>query len=64
MIPTKLSKMIPIYHMDLGKPWFGRRAFDYGLLGIMFLKQKVNYIMTRLLTIADMSMPSGKKDYL
>src|SRR6476659_8738818 len=59
---TKLTKNDSIFiSMDLGKLGLGRRAFDYGMLGYNVLKTKGKLHNDRLLTIADMSMPSGRK---
>jgi len=59
---AKLSKNDSLFiSMNLGKLGLGRRAFDYGLLGYNVLKTKGKLNNDRLLTIADMSMPSGKK---
>lgn len=47
--------------LNLGKLGLGRRAFDYAMLGYNVLKAKGKLLNDRILTIADMSAPSGKK---
>ncbi|MEO7444939.1 MAG: murein L,D-transpeptidase catalytic domain family protein [Ferruginibacter sp.] len=47
--------------MNLGKLGLGRRAFDYAMLGFNVLKSKGKLRNDDILTIADMSLPSGRK---
>ena len=47
--------------LHLGRLGLGRRAYDYAMLGYNVLKAKGKLSNDRILTIADMSSPSGKK---
>lgn len=47
--------------MNLGKLGLGRRAFDYAMLGYNVLINKGKLKNDDILSIADMSLPSGKK---
>jgi hypothetical protein len=49
--------------LNLGKLGLGRRAFDYAMLGYNVLKAKGKLSNERILAIADMSLPSGKKRF-
>lgn len=49
--------------LNLGKMGLGRRAFDYGMLGYNVLKAKGKIHNDAILSIADMSAPSGKKRF-
>ncbi|MEO6328140.1 MAG: murein L,D-transpeptidase catalytic domain family protein [Ginsengibacter sp.] len=58
----KLSKNDSLFNnLNLGKLGLGRRAFDYAMLGYDVLKAKGKLPNEKLLTIADMSAPSGNK---
>ena len=49
--------------LDLGKLGLGRRAYDYAMLGYKVLKAKGKLSNDNILSIADMSLPSGKKRF-
>lgn len=49
--------------LKLGKMGLGRRAFDYAMLGYYVLKNKNMLSNDRIISIADMSAPSGKKRF-
>ncbi len=49
--------------LKLGKLGLGRRAYDYAMLGYNVLKRKGKLSNDRILSIADMSLPSGKKRF-
>lgn len=58
---TELTKEDSIFNqLELGKKGLGRRAYDYAMLGYV-LKAKGKLKNDRIITIADMSTPSGKK---
>jgi hypothetical protein len=59
---TELTKEDSIFNqLNLGKKGLGRRAYDYAMLGYNVLKAKGKLKNDRIITIADMSTPSGKK---
>ncbi len=47
--------------LHLGKLGLGRRAYDYGMLGYKVLKAKGKLANDKIITIADMTTPSGRK---
>lgn len=47
--------------LRLGRLGLGRRAYDYAMLGYNILKAKGKLVNDNILSIADMSLPSGKK---
>jgi hypothetical protein len=47
--------------LHLGKLGLGRRAYEYAMLGYNVLKAKGKLSNDRILSIVDMSLPSGKK---
>ena len=47
--------------LHLGKLGLGRRAYDYAMLGYKVLKAKGKLANSNLLSIADLTLPSGKK---
>ena len=47
--------------LHLGKLGLGRRAYDYAMLGYRVLKAKKKLNNDKILSIADMSLPSGRK---
>jgi hypothetical protein len=47
--------------LKLGKLGLGHRAYDYAMLGYNVLKAKGKLAKPGILTIADMTLPSGKK---
>ncbi len=49
--------------LNLGKLGLGRRAYDYAMLGFNVLKAKGKLSNSNVLSIADMSAPSGKKRF-
>ncbi len=49
--------------LNLGKMGLGRRAYDYAMLGHQVLKAKGKLQNEDILSIADMSAPSGKKRF-
>jgi hypothetical protein len=49
--------------LKLGKLGLGRRAYDYAMLGYNVLKRKGKLSNDRILSIADMSLASGKKRF-
>lgn len=49
--------------LNLGKMGLGRRAYDYAMLGYNVLKAKGKLSNDDVLSIADMSAPSGKKRF-
>ena len=49
--------------LNLGKMGLGRRAYDYAMLGYNVLKAKGKLSNSEILSIADMSAPSGKKRF-
>ncbi|MEJ7822845.1 MAG: murein L,D-transpeptidase catalytic domain family protein [Chitinophagaceae bacterium] len=49
--------------LKLGKLGLGRRAYDYAMLGYNVLKRKGKLSNDRILSIADMTLPSGKKRF-
>ena len=59
--PTKADILFD--SLDLGKLGLGRRAYDYAMLGYNVLKAKGKLSNDRILSIADMSLPSGKKRF-
>lgn len=56
---TKEDKLFDSLH--LGKLGLGHRAYDYAMLGYKVLKAKGKLANDKILTIADMSLPSSKK---
>lgn len=59
---SKLSRNDQLFDsMHLGKLGLARRAFDYAMLGYAVLKAKGKLSNDRILSIADMGLPSGKK---
>jgi hypothetical protein len=65
---AKFSDTVKLSHNDslfallsLGKLGLGRRAFDYAMQGYNVLKAKGKLQNDKIITIADMSTPSGKK---
>ena len=50
-------------NLSLGKLGLGRRAYDYAMLGYNVLKAKGKLSNPNILSIADMSLPSGKKRF-
>lgn len=59
--PTKADILFD--SLNLGKLGLGRRAYDYAMLGYNVLKAKGKLSNDRILSIADMSLPSGKKRF-
>lgn len=58
----KLSKADILFDsLKLGKLGLGRRAYDYAMLGYNVLKAKGKLSNDKVLSIADMSLPSAKK---
>ena len=57
----KLSDSVLFDSLDLGKLGLARRAFDYAMLGYKALKAKGMLHNDDVITIADMTLPSGKK---
>jgi hypothetical protein len=58
----KVSKADLIFDsLKLGRLGLGRRAYDYAMLGYDVLKNKRKLLNDKILSIADMSLPSGKK---
>ena len=49
--------------LHLGKLGLGRTAYQYAILGYNVLKAKGKLSNDRILSIADMSLPSGKKRF-
>lgn len=49
--------------LHLGKLGLGRTAYQYAILGYTVLKAKGKLSNDRILSIADMSLPSGKKRF-
>lgn len=49
--------------LHLGKLGLGRRAYDYAMLGYNVLKHRGKLSNDNILSIADMSLPSGKKRF-
>lgn len=47
--------------LHLGKLGLGRRAYDYAMLGYKVLKAKGRLSNDKILSIADLTLPSGKK---
>ena len=47
--------------LNLGKLGLGRRAYDYAMLGYKVLKAKGKLKNDNVLSIADLTLPSGKK---
>ena len=61
---THLSKTDLLFDsLKLGKLGLGRRAYEYAMLGFNVLKAKGKLSNDRILSIADMSLPSGKKRF-
>ncbi|MEO6454424.1 MAG: murein L,D-transpeptidase catalytic domain family protein [Ginsengibacter sp.] len=59
---TKLTKNDSLFNtLNLGKLGLGRRAYDYAMLGYNVLNAKGKLSKDKILSIADMSIPSGKK---
>lgn len=59
---SKLSKADLLFDsLKLGRLGLGRRAYDYAMLGYNILKAKRKLSNSNILSIADMSLPSGKK---
>ena len=59
---TKLTKAEILFDsLRLGRLGLGRRAYDYAMLGYNILKAKRKLTNDNILSIADMSLPSGKK---
>ena len=67
-IPTQdtitLTKYDSLFNnLQLGKLGLGRRAFDYAIIGYSALKAKNKLNNLGVLSIADMTTPSGKKRF-
>ena len=61
---THVSKIDLLFDsLKLGKLGLGRRAYEYAMLGYNVLKAKGKLSNDRILSIADMSLPSGKKRF-
>jgi hypothetical protein len=61
---VKLTKNDILFDsLHLGKLGLGRRAFDYAMLGYNVLKAKGKLSNDNILSVADMSLPSGKKRF-
>jgi hypothetical protein len=61
---TTISKSDMLFEsLNLGKMGLGRRAFDYAMLGYNVLKAKGKLTNDAILSIADMSAPSGRKRF-
>jgi hypothetical protein len=61
---THVSKIDLLFDsLKLGKLGLGRRAYEYAMLGFNVLKAKGKLSDDRILSIADMSLPSGKKRF-
>ncbi len=59
---TKISNADLLFDsLKLGKQGLGHRAYDYAMLGYNILKAKHKLPNDKILSIADMSLPSGKK---
>jgi len=59
---SKLSRNDLLFDsLKLGKQGLGRRAYEYAMLGYNVLKAKGKLSNDRVLSIVDMSLPSGKK---
>lgn len=61
---SKLAKADILFDsLRLGKLGLGRTAYQYAILGYNVLKAKGKLSNDRILSIADMSLPSGKKRF-
>ena len=61
---THVSKIDLLFDsLKLGKLGLGRRAYEYAMLGFNVLKAKGKLSNDRILSIADMTLPSGKKRF-
>ena len=61
---SKLAKADVLFDsLHLGKLGLGRTAYQYAILGYNVLKAKGKLSNDRILSIADMSLPSGKKRF-
>jgi hypothetical protein len=61
---SKLAKADILFDsLHLGKLGLGRTAYEYAMLGYNVLKAKGKLSNDRILSIADMSLPSGKKRF-
>lgn len=59
---TGLTKYDSLFNkLSLGKLGLGRRAFDYAIIGYTTLKAKNKLANHNILSIADMTTPSGRK---
>jgi len=61
---AKLTKNDILFDsLKLGRLGLGRRAYDYAMLGYNVLKAKGKLSNSSILSIIDMSLPSGKKRF-